>query len=807
MSDHYAVVIIGSGPAGLGAAARAARLGLSHLLVERAPHLADTIHKYFRGKLVMAAPDRLELRSDLPFKQGLREEVLDRWERTVATLHLNYRLKTEVTAVVGRQGSFRVRLSDGSEVTADYVVLAVGVQGNIRKLQIPGAELPILDYQLEDPRSFQGREIAVIGNGDAALETTLALAAENWVTLVIRGTEFPRAKPANRSKIQAQLNAGVIQLIANADARRIEPGALILNISGEEDIRQPCEHIIARIGATPLRGFVEAMGVAFESGADEAHPQLSRHYESETVPGLYVIGALGGYPLIKQSLNQGYEVIEYIFARQRGLSVGSYIKSKTEDLIQGKLDAAGVTQELSELLARIGNVPLFSSLSELRILEVLVHSNFRRAALGETICTRGDYAESIYAVLEGEVGVHRWASEDSELIRLAERQFFGEMALLSGRRRTRTVVAMAMSLLIEVDRNTMLRLIETTPEVKRAIDTAAAVRYIKVYLTPNLTDDDLIDEVSRKIELCEYRPGEILIQEGDTADTSLYLIRKGSVTISKKVDGRDVVYAYLAAGNYVGEMALLLKRPRTATVRAAVQTEAICIDSDTIEQLRAAVPGFAEELEDTMSARLAEQADLSKSSDRGRAVDFFAAVELGGATNALVINEALCIRCDNCEKACAMTHDGVSRLVREAGPTFGMIHVPTACRHCEDPHCMRDCPPDAIQRRPTGEISIAQDLCIHCGNCAENCPHSVIRMASPPIENRPRLLRWMLFGLGREPGEGRHSATEGQAGEMLPVKCDLCAERKEGPACVAACPTGAAIRIQPEHFLKLPPRR
>ena len=36
----------------------------------------------------------------------------------------------------------------------------------------------------------------------------------------------------------------------------------------------------------------------------------------------------------------------------------------------------------------------------------------------------------------------------------------------------------------------------------------------------------------------------------------------------------------------------------------------------------------------------------------------------------LLIDESLCVRCDNCEKACAETHHGVSRLNREAGPTY-----------------------------------------------------------------------------------------------------------------------------------------
>ena len=58
---------------------------------------------------------------------------------------------------------------------------------------------------------------------------------------------------------------------------------------------------------------------------------------------------------------------------------------------------------------------------------------------------------------------------------------------------------------------------------------------------------------------------------------------------------------------------------------------------------------------------------MESKSDSGNLISFLLQQGLGEATDVLLIDEALCVRCNNCEKACAETHDGTSRLNREAG--------------------------------------------------------------------------------------------------------------------------------------------
>ena len=151
MSERVRIAIIGSGPAGLSAAARAAQLGLSHILLEKTDHLSDTIYRYQKGKHVMATPSQLVLRADLPFDAGKREAILGAWDSQASAQGLNVRLNSDVTAITGERGAFTIALADGSSIAAETVVLAIGTQGNPNLMRCAGADQPHVQYQLDDP--------------------------------------------------------------------------------------------------------------------------------------------------------------------------------------------------------------------------------------------------------------------------------------------------------------------------------------------------------------------------------------------------------------------------------------------------------------------------------------------------------------------------------------------------------------------------------------------------------------------------------------------------------------------------------
>ena len=93
----YELAIVGAGPGGLSAAARAMEHGIPHILLEAADKHANTIQQYQHHKHVMAEPSMLPLRSDVGFTAGTREDILDTWQKVIEDDRLNVRFQAEVT--------------------------------------------------------------------------------------------------------------------------------------------------------------------------------------------------------------------------------------------------------------------------------------------------------------------------------------------------------------------------------------------------------------------------------------------------------------------------------------------------------------------------------------------------------------------------------------------------------------------------------------------------------------------------------------------------------------------------------------
>ncbi|MGA7615254.1 MAG: cyclic nucleotide-binding domain-containing protein [Thermoanaerobaculia bacterium] len=781
------LIIVGSGPAGLSAASHAASNALRYVVLERAPHIADTIQCYQARKYVMAEPMVIPGRGDLPFEAGSRESILDAWSVHCRDRTLHIEFGKEVQSIERGSSGFTVRTKDGGSWAAPNVILGVGTQGSLRKPNVPGEDLPHVFYRLADPSDYSDQDLVVVGAGDSALEIALALADENRVSLVVRSSEIVRAKESLTREALSREASGRMTIYFSATLHNIEPGFTDLDVRGEI-VRVPAQALFLKLGAVAPRKFFESCGIEYSGKDRDAIPLLSEHYET-SVPGLYLIGAASGRDLIKLGMNQGWEVVEHI--------LGHEVEPADEAVLRERVPflEGTVHQRIGQLREKI---PLFAAAEVEQIREMLLATELREFTNGQTVIRQNDYTNEFLVIASGRVEVLVRSEEgvESRVAELTAGNFFGEMSLISGRRRSATVNVVGPAKIFAIPRKAMLKLIRTSPAVRDLVDRAFLIRAIQGYLFPNVSTARLGELVGRA-ELLSLPKGHAVFYEGAEGD-AFYLIRNGMVKIARKSGDRELVLSYLVAGNFFGETALLSNQPRTATVTTIFPSDLIRLSRDDFQSFLAANPQFRADPMKKLEERRIGALVADATPGAGNVLSDLIREEVVMGTDTLIIDEHLCIRCSNCVRACEGVHDdGQSRLSLTGIRLYNVL-APNSCWQCENPLCMLDCPPDAIARDPRGEVYIRSN-CIGCGNCESNCPYGNIFMIHPKPKWDP--FGWVKSLFARAAGR----SADGNGGEhgierTLAVKCDLCRDLGSGPACVRSCPTGAALRLTPQEY-------
>jgi CRP-like cAMP-binding protein/Fe-S-cluster-containing dehydrogenase component len=453
----------------------------------------------------------------------------------------------------------------------------------------------------------------------------------------------------------------------------------------------------------------------------------------------------------------------------------------------------------------------------------------RHVKAGEIICREGEFGSTAFYILDGSVDVYistpikhvrqesasngwfsrirslladreehtrseekgtRWIPidapvdlpYDNPIARLAAGDLFGEMTCMSFHPRSATVRAATDCTMLEMLRN-VLDILQKNKTFRAKLDATYRQRALENHLrsVPVLAglSVEFIDYLRERVELVRYTPGQVICRQGEPAD-AFYLVRLGFVKVTEQHPGGDLVLAYVPRGGYVGEIGLLEGGVRTATCTALDHVELVRISGDDFRLMTSGFPAIRAEFERVAQERLAQNRARAQATDSMELNDFLSQ-GLMEAQSLLVLDLEKCTRCDQCVRACADAHDGVTRLVRE-GLRFDKYLVATSCRQCRDPLCMVGCPVGSIRRRNSLEV-IIEDWCVGCGLCASNCPYGNITLhpfnvSTPDPEHA-----------GRRIASTRKKATG----------CDLCLEQAE-PSCVYACPHDAAHRVEPLTF-------
>jgi len=112
----------------------------------------------------------------------------------------------------------------------------------------------------------------------------------------------------------------------------------------------------------------------------------------------------------------------------------------------------------------------------------------------------------------------------------------------------------------------------------------------------------LLADVANKMQREVHPAGQVIIQQGDEGD-KFYIIRQGSVEVIKESMGREDIVATLEAGAFFGELALLRKEPRAATIRSSEEVELLTLSKEIFMDVVQKSASFEEQLRKVYFAR------------------------------------------------------------------------------------------------------------------------------------------------------------------------------------------------------------
>ncbi|MDT6982272.1 FAD-dependent oxidoreductase [Streptomyces lusitanus] len=298
-ADFYDLVVIGGGPAGLGAAVYGASEGLRTVLVERSATGGQ-------------AGQSSRIENYLGFPDGVSgAQLTDRARRQATRFGAEILTAREVTGLeVGGAGRV-VRFSDGSQVAAHSVILATGV--SYRRLAAPGCDElggcgVYYGSSLTEAPACQDQDVYIVGGANSAGQAAMYLSRfAKSVTLLVRGPD-----------LAASMSYYLIEQIGRVPNISVRCGTVVEEAHGDGHLERltlretdsghtdevDAQWLFVFIGAAPLTDWLDGTVLRDERGFILAGPDLTADgrppagweldrppYHLETnVPGVFVAG-------------------------------------------------------------------------------------------------------------------------------------------------------------------------------------------------------------------------------------------------------------------------------------------------------------------------------------------------------------------------------------------------------------------------------------------------------------------------------------------------------------------------------------
>jgi thioredoxin reductase (NADPH) len=297
-TDFYDTVVVGGGPAGLGAAVYAASEGLRTVLVER--------------QAGGQAGQSSRIENYLGFPDGVSgAQLTDRARRQAHRFGAEILSARNVTGLEVRGSSRVIRFGDGGEIAAHTIVLATGVA--YHKLNVPGADRltglgVFYGSAATEAPACAGEDVHVVGGANSAGQAAVFLSRHaRRVTLLVRADGLERSMSSylirqirDTPNIQVRLHTQVVEAAGGEHLKRIR---LCDTRTGTVE-EVPASHLFVFIGAAPCTDWLDGVIQHDSSGFLLTGPDLllggkrpagwpldrDPYYLEGSVPGIFAAG-------------------------------------------------------------------------------------------------------------------------------------------------------------------------------------------------------------------------------------------------------------------------------------------------------------------------------------------------------------------------------------------------------------------------------------------------------------------------------------------------------------------------------------
>lgn len=302
------VVIIGAGPAGIGAAVEAKLKGKAVILLEKGNEICQTILTFYKdGKRVDKEYKGYESQNlgHVPFEDGTKESTLQTFKDVLQKHQIDIEYSNEVESVKKENDTFIVSTAK-QNYECKNIIVAIGRMGKPNKpsYKIPSSLNKIINFNANSVQTNE--KIIIVGGGNSAAEYAVDLANTCKITLCYRQKAFTRLNDTNLSDIENAAQNGKVALKLGIDITEVQDENGKAKLVFNDGTSEVYDRVIYAIGGSTPVDFLQKCGIEVN---EQGIPVFDENKQSN-VKGIFVAGdiATKNGASIVVGLNDGVKI-------------------------------------------------------------------------------------------------------------------------------------------------------------------------------------------------------------------------------------------------------------------------------------------------------------------------------------------------------------------------------------------------------------------------------------------------------------------------------------------------------------------